>query len=90
MGRFHVSTKEMQQELKHIIFDWGDTLMRDDPQKNTPMYLWDVVEEIEGAGHTLKELSESHEIHVATNVMCPEIVGQRIPLFDCGYVDSCD
>lgn len=54
-------------KLKHIIFDWGDTLMLDDTTKETPMYLWDSVKAVEGAGHLLKELSKSHQISVATN-----------------------
>ncbi len=30
--------------IDHIIFDWGDTVMKDDPSRTDAMYLWPKVE----------------------------------------------
>lgn len=53
--------------LRLIIFDWGDTLMRDFPEKPGPMYTWDVVEEIPGARRLLDYLQPKYTLCVATN-----------------------
>lgn len=52
---------------KIIIFDWGDTLMRDFPEKHGPMCDWDVIEVMEGVPETLNELSKIFTLVVATN-----------------------
>lgn len=52
---------------KIIIFDWGDTLMRDFPEKHGPMCHWDIIEVIEGVPETLSELSKTFTLCVATN-----------------------
>ncbi|MFB9217872.1 HAD family hydrolase [Vibrio sinaloensis] len=49
------------------LFDWGNTLMVDDPKQQGKMYLWPNVEAIEGAHEALKALSEHHTIYVATS-----------------------
>ncbi len=49
------------------IFDWGDTLMRDDPHQPGPMYLWDHIELIEGVQDCLEILSKQFVLSVATN-----------------------
>ncbi|MGE5561284.1 MAG: HAD family hydrolase [Chloroflexota bacterium] len=43
--------------LKTVIFDWGDTLMRDDPNDARPMAVWPRVEAMPGAAAALSELS---------------------------------
>jgi putative hydrolase of the HAD superfamily len=53
--------------LKALIFDWGDTIMRDFPEKPGPMYLWDQVEWIPGAEQALKELHDKFVMVIATN-----------------------
>jgi len=53
--------------VKAIIFDWGDTLMRDFKQYSGPMAYWEKVELIEGAEHLLKSLSQNYVLCVATN-----------------------
>lgn len=53
--------------LRLIIFDWGDTLMRDFPGKPGPMYTWDVVEEIPGVRQLLDYLQAKYTLCVATN-----------------------
>jgi len=57
----------MNNNIRHIVFDWGDTLMRDDPSKNEPMYLWSEVHAIVGAEPALRELSKDYIISIATS-----------------------
>ena len=40
---------------KHIVFDWGDTLMKDDRSRNDAMYLWPEVHAMDGAETTLRK-----------------------------------
>jgi putative hydrolase of the HAD superfamily len=42
-----------------ILFDWGDTVMRDYPEITTPMVEWDTVEVIEGIADVLATLRTS-------------------------------
>jgi putative hydrolase of the HAD superfamily len=49
------------------LFDWGDTLMRDDPDARGPMYLWENVSPCENAASMLEQLSKRHVIHIASN-----------------------
>lgn len=53
--------------IKALIFDWGDTVMRDFPEKSGAMADWDNVECIEGVIHALKVLSEQYVCCIATN-----------------------
>jgi len=53
--------------FSHIIFDWGDTLMRDFPEKSGPMADWDVITVITGVIETLKILKNKYTLVVATN-----------------------
>ena len=53
--------------ITHIIFDWGNTLMRDFPEKPGPMCDWDYVELMPGVEETLSYLAERYVLTVATN-----------------------
>jgi FMN phosphatase YigB (HAD superfamily) len=53
--------------IKALIFDWGDTVMRDFPEKEGPMYLWDHVEWISGTEEALKQLHDRFIMVIATN-----------------------
>lgn len=54
--------------VKHILFDWGDTLMVDYPDANGPMNKWFKVAAVDGALEALTELSaKGVSCHVATN-----------------------
>jgi len=52
--------------LKNIIFDWGDTVMRDYPENDGPMYLWPHVEVIPFIVNTLVALNK-YKLIIATN-----------------------
>jgi putative hydrolase of the HAD superfamily len=53
--------------IRLLIFDWGDTIMRDDPAQPGPMAEWKYVEAIPGAQEILQQLSSSFTLAVATN-----------------------
>lgn len=53
--------------LKVLLFDWGDTLMRDFPQYQGPMATWPKVETMPGAKEALAVLSTKYLCCVATN-----------------------
>lgn len=50
-----------------LLFDWGNTLMRDFPNETGKMYLWEKVEAMPNAVNALRELSLSADCYVATN-----------------------
>ena len=52
---------------KHLLFDWGDTLMVDKPDCTGPMYLWPSIDLCKGVADTLPLLSKDFQCHVATN-----------------------
>ncbi len=51
----------------NLIFDWGDTLMRDDLSQKGPMFTWEKIELIDGVLETIKSLSITYTLSVATN-----------------------
>jgi copper homeostasis protein len=53
--------------IRAIIFDWGDTVMRDIPGKDGPMADWEVVECIPGVEEALIGISEKYFCAIATN-----------------------
>lgn len=57
----------LAQEIRHIIFDWGNTLMRDFPEKPGAMCDWDHVELMPGVISLLEYLHEKYTLTVATN-----------------------
>jgi putative hydrolase of the HAD superfamily len=52
--------------VKLLIFDWGDTIMRDYDQQG-PMFLWEKVDWVSGAEEALKKLYEEHYCVIATS-----------------------
>ena len=51
-----------------VLFDWGDTVMRDYPERITPMVEWEAVEVIEGIAEVLAYLhSTARQIVLATS-----------------------
>ncbi|MBN2730755.1 MAG: HAD-IIIA family hydrolase [Bacteroidales bacterium] len=53
--------------IQHIVFDWGNTLMRDFPEKPGPMCDWDHVELMPDVAEILSYLAEKYVLTVATN-----------------------
>ncbi|MFA0016709.1 HAD family hydrolase [Vibrio lentus] len=52
---------------KTVLFDWGNTLMIDFPDAQGKMCDWKIVQEVSGAQALLAQLSEHHDIYIATN-----------------------
>jgi FMN phosphatase YigB (HAD superfamily) len=51
-----------------VLFDWGDTVMRDNPALTVPMVEWQTIEVIEGIADVLKYLaSTGRQIVLATS-----------------------
>lgn len=50
-----------------VIFDWGDTVMRDFPQFRGPMVFWPQVEVTEGIAESLPEIHRNFSICIASN-----------------------
>lgn len=60
----------MEKTLRYptVLFDWGDTVMRDDPASDVPMVEWDAVEAIDGIADVLAYLhSSGRRIALATS-----------------------
>jgi len=60
----------MKNQLRYptILFDWGDTVMRDDPTMTAPMIEWKTVEVIDGIADVLAYLHASgRRIALATS-----------------------
>ncbi|MEI7594174.1 MAG: HAD family hydrolase [Bacteroidota bacterium] len=55
------------EKFKAIIFDWGNTLMRDFTQYPGPMAFWPEIEVIEGVKEVLKSLKGKYALCIATN-----------------------
>ena len=51
-----------------VLFDWGDTVMRDDPASSVPMVEWETIEVVEGVAELLAHLhSSGRQITLATS-----------------------
>jgi putative hydrolase of the HAD superfamily len=55
--------------IKHLLFDWGDTLMVDNPTFSTPMAEWDNVSACDGVSETLPKLAEILPCSVVSNAL---------------------
>jgi len=60
----------MEKSLRYatVLFDWGDTVMRDDPASLVPMVEWETIEVVEGLVDVLEYLrSSGRQIVLATS-----------------------
>ncbi len=57
----------MENCIKCVLFDWGNTLMRCFPEFHGPMHAWPKVEVIPGAEKMLAQISDGRIIGLATN-----------------------
>ena len=59
---------EKPQHYPAVLFDWGDTVMRDDPASSVPMVEWQTIEVVEGIADVLGYLhSSGRQIILATS-----------------------
>ncbi|WP_342504994.1 HAD-IA family hydrolase [Sporosarcina sp. FSL K6-2383] len=57
----------MKNDIKVLIFDWGDTVMKDFQEFTGPMAEWPHVETVPGIEETLQTLHNEYIICLATN-----------------------
>ncbi|MGP4041860.1 HAD family hydrolase [Gracilibacillus sp. D59] len=57
----------MTKKIRAVIFDWGDTLMRDFPQSKGAMAYWEKVEVIPDIKDALEKVSSEYICCVASN-----------------------
>src|SRR5690242_12963685 len=66
--RRHGPMTENQLRYPTVLFDWGDTVMRDYPERTNPMVEWEAVEIIDGIADVLAYLhSSGRQILLATS-----------------------
>ncbi|AFG37312.1 HAD family hydrolase [Spirochaeta africana] len=53
--------------IRAVLFDWGNTLMRDCPEQSGPMSAWEVVEAMPNAESCLQRISSRVPCFLATN-----------------------
>lgn len=56
--------------IQWLLFDWGDTLMFDDPEFNGEMYLWPKISLMSGVAETMPALAEKYRCAVVSNASC--------------------
>lgn len=58
---------KIKKKIRAFIFDWGDTVMRDIPGKEGPMFLWDEVAWIPYAENALQAITSRYICCIATS-----------------------
>ena len=53
--------------IKYLIFDWGDTLMADDPNDKRAMYLWEEIKVMQGVTDVIPYLHNKYICTVGSN-----------------------
>lgn len=66
-----------------VLFDWGNTVMRNFPAFSGPMHDWPEVEELPGVRAALQSLRPSFGIALATNAEDSDEIGIRKALDRC-------
>ena len=55
------------KEIKYLIFDWGDTIMADDPGNKQAMYLWDEIKIMPNVPESMPYLHKKYTCIVGSN-----------------------
>jgi FMN phosphatase YigB (HAD superfamily) len=55
--------------IKCVLFDWGDTVMRDYPEFRGPMYQWPEVAAMPGAFEVITAIRQLRQVILATNAV---------------------
>jgi putative hydrolase of the HAD superfamily len=75
----------------HILFDWGDTLMVNDPAQTAPMAEWPAVRSVPGAEQALRQLKAAGKvICLATSADVSDEAQIRAALARVGLEQSID
>ena len=70
--------------MHHYLFDWGDTLMVDQPGRPEPMCDWPEVQAVPNAVLALSQLTTFAKCHLATNAEASDQDQIRIALASVG------
>lgn len=73
-----------------VMFDWGDTVMKDNPRLQTPMYQWPTVEAVDGAEEVLRAIHAHRTIIMATGADHSDEIDIRRALDRVGLNDAFD
>jgi FMN phosphatase YigB (HAD superfamily) len=67
----HVAASRLVMDnlIKCVLFDWGNTLMRELPGSLGPMHLWTQVEVVPGAVDALTLVGQNRVVALATNAL---------------------
>ena len=76
--------------IEVVFFDWGNTLMVDDPSQEGPMATWSRVKTVAGAQEVLRSLRPHYRIMVATNADLSDTVLVRAALARVGLNEFVD
>lgn len=74
-------------DIKVVIFDWGDTLMKDFKNYNGPMYSWPHVEVLPKVENILSKISSFYKCCVASNAGCSDAELMKLAL-ERGGIDN--
>jgi len=73
-----------------ILFDWGNTVMRNIPSYSGAMHTWPTVEELPGVRAALAHLHPSFTVALATNAEDSDEIDIRMALKRCGLAGFFD
>ncbi len=59
--------QNLKFEIKTLLFDWGDTVMKVFPEHTGPMAFWSEVSAVEGIKETLQLLKDKYQIVLVSN-----------------------
>ncbi len=76
------------ENITHLIFDWGDTLMADDPNIKQAMYLWDKITVMQGVAETMPYLHGKYVCTVGSNAGESDALAMK-KAFERVSLDSC-
>jgi FMN phosphatase YigB (HAD superfamily) len=69
-----------------VLFDWGDTVMKDDPASSAPMVEWETIEAVQGIEAVLDYLrSSGRRIVLATSASISDETQIRAALARAGF-----
>lgn len=63
--------------IKYLIFDWGDTLMADDPNDERAMYLWEEVKVMQGVTDVIPYLHNKYICTVGSNAGASDAIAMK-------------
>lgn len=76
------------ENITHLIFDWGDTLMADAPDIKQAMYLWDKITVMHGVAETIPYLHGKYVCTVGSNAGESDALAMK-KAFERVSLDSC-